>query len=74
MKFVLYADIHAQIPQMEAVLEAVDKENADKEILIGDLIMLGPQPAEVVDHFMNVRQNVDILIGNLDMWVVDKFW
>ena len=74
MKFVLYADIHAQVPQMEAVLEAVDKENADKEILIGDLIMLGPQPAEVVDYYMNVRNNVDILIGNLDMWVVDKFW
>ena len=45
MKFVLYSDIHAQLAQLEAVQEAVDKENADKEIVAGDLVMLGVGPA-----------------------------
>ena len=73
MKFALYSDIHAQLPQLEAVQAAVDKENADKEIVIGDLIMLGPEPGEVVDNIRS-RPNCDVIIGNLDLWVVDKLW
>ena len=73
MKFVLYSDIHAQIPQLEAVQAEVDKENADKEIVIGDLIMLGPEPSEVVDN-IRARDKTDVIIGNLDLWVVNKRW
>jgi predicted phosphodiesterase len=73
MKFVLYSDIHAQIPQLEAVQEAVEKENADKEIVVGDLIMLGPEPGEVIDNIRG-RKNTDVIVGNLDLWVVDKRW
>ena len=73
MKFVLYSDIHAQLPQLEAVQAEIDKENADKEIVIGDLIMLGPQPSEVVDN-IRARANTDVVVGNLDLWVVDKRW
>lgn len=73
MKFVLYSDIHAQMPQLEAVQEAVDKENADKEIVIGDLIMLGPEPSEVIENIRG-RKNTDVVIGNLDLWVVNKRW
>jgi len=73
MKFVLYSDIHAQIPQLDAVQEAIAKENADKEIIIGDLIMLGPQPGEVIERFRH-RKDVDVIIGNLDLWIVDRHW
>ena len=72
MKFVLYSDIHAQVPQLEAVLKAVDAENADKEIVIGDMIMLGPEPGKVVD--MVRARDADVVVGNLDLWVVDKYW
>ncbi len=68
MKIVLYSDIHAQLAPLDAIQEAVAKENADREILIGDLVMLGPEPAEVVDRFMG-RKDVDVLAGNLDWWV-----
>ena len=71
MKFVLYSDIHAQLAQLEAVQEAVDKENADKEIVAGDLVMLGPDPGPVVENIRN-RKNCDVIVGNLDVWVVDK--
>jgi len=73
MKFVLYSDIHAQLPQLEAVQAEIDKENADKEVVIGDLIMLGPQPSEVVDN-IRARANTDVVVGNLDLWVVNKRW
>ena len=68
MKIVLYSDIHAQLAPLDAVQEAVAKENADREIVIGDLVMLGPEPAEVVERFMG-RKDVDVLAGNLDWWV-----
>ena len=73
MKICLYSDIHAQLPQLEAVQAAVDKENPDREIVIGDLIMLGPDPAEVVDNIMN-RPKAVAVVGNLDLWVVNKRW
>jgi Icc-related predicted phosphoesterase len=73
MKFALYSDIHAQVPQLEAVQAAVDKENADKEIVVGDLIMLGPDPGAVVDNIRE-RRNCDVIVGNLDLWVVNKRW
>lgn len=73
MKLVLYSDIHAQLAQLEAVQEAVDKENADKEIVAGDLVMLGPDPGPVVENIRN-RKNCDVIVGNLDVWVVDKRW
>ena len=68
MKIVLYSDIHAQLAPLDAIQEAVAKENADREIVVGDLVMLGPEPAEVVDRFMG-RKDVDVLAGNLDWWV-----
>ncbi|MFT5181437.1 MAG: putative phosphodiesterase [Alphaproteobacteria bacterium] len=73
MKFVLYSDIHAQMPQLEAVQAAVDAEKADKEVVIGDLLMLGPSPSEVVDNIRS-RPNTDVVVGNLDLWVTDKRW
>ena len=68
MKIVLYSDIHAQLAPLDAVQEAVAKENADREVVIGDLVMLGPEPTEVVERFMG-RKDVDVLAGNLDWWV-----
>ena len=73
MKFCLYSDIHAQVPQLKAVQAAIDSKKADKEVVVGDLIMLGPQPAEVVDNIRS-RPNTEVVVGNLDLWVVNKRW
>lgn len=74
MKFALYSDIHAQVPQLDVVQAAIAEEDVDKEVVIGDLVMLGPEPAEVVDRFMEERRDVDVVVGNLDLWVTDKRW
>lgn len=72
-KYCLYSDIHGQIPQLEAVEAAVEKENADKIIVIGDLVGLGPEPAEIVQRMMD-RPWIDVIIGNVDLWVTRKIW
>lgn len=71
MKIVLYADIHAQLAPLEAVLEAVEKENADWEIVPGDIVMGGPDPGEVIDC-LRARKKCIPLMGNFDRWVVEK--
>jgi predicted phosphodiesterase len=73
MKFALYSDIHAQIPQLDAVQAAVAKENVDKVIVIGDLVMLGPDSDKVVQRLMDSPE-IDVIVGNLDLWVVNKRW
>ena len=72
MKFVVYADVHAQVAPFEAVLKEVEKEKADKEVMAGDLVMLGPDPGAIVEMIRG--RDCDVIVGNLDLWVVDKRW
>ncbi len=72
MKFVLYSDIHAQVAPFEAVLKEVEKEKADKEIMAGDFVMLGPDPGAIIE--MVRGRDCDVIAGNLDLWIVDKRW
>ena len=72
-KFCLYSDIHGQIPQLEAVEKGVEKENPDKIVVIGDLVGLGPEPGEIVQHFMD-KPWIDVVVGNVDLWVTRKVW
>ena len=72
-KFCLYSDIHGQIPQLEAVEAEVEKENPDKTVVIGDLVGLGPEPGEIVQRMMD-RPWIDVIVGNVDLWVTRKVW
>jgi predicted phosphodiesterase len=44
----LIADIHGNLPAMEAVLEAVERRGVDAAFHLGDLVGYGPWPDEVV--------------------------
>ncbi|MDA0241713.1 MAG: metallophosphoesterase family protein [Proteobacteria bacterium] len=72
-KWVLYSDIHGQIPQLDAVQEAVKKEEADKVVVIGDLVGLGPEPAEVIERIKGMPE-IEVIIGNVDLWVTRNVW
>ena len=72
-KYCLYSDIHGQIPQLDAVEAAVAAENPDKVIVIGDLVGLGPEPEKIVQRMMD-RPEIDIVVGNVDLWVTRKIW
>lgn len=72
-RFCLYSDIHGQVPQLEAVEAAVEKENPDKIIVIGDLIGLGPEPGEIVQRMMD-RPWIEVVVGNVDLWSVNELY
>jgi len=71
MKLAIYGDIHAQLTPLEVVLAEVDKHNVDWEAVVGDHVMGGPEPGEVID-LLRSRSNSLPILGNFDRWVIDK--
>src|SRR3954452_10894975 len=52
MRLGLLADVHANLPALEAALDALD--DADALVCAGDLVGYGPQPNEVVDRLCSL--------------------
>lgn len=71
MKILLLADIHGNLPALEAVLRHARSQGANQLILnLGDMTGYGPFPDQVVRWSQN-EQVVNIL-GNYDQKVVSK--
>jgi putative phosphoesterase len=66
MRIALIADIHGNLPALEAVLEEIDRESADEIVCLGD-VALGPQPVETVERLRELR--CPVVMGNWDAWV-----
>jgi predicted phosphodiesterase len=67
MRIALLADLHGNLCALDAALEDIAATGgADVTLALGDLAMLGPQPAEVVDR---LRETGCVAIqGNTDAW------
>ena len=67
MRIALLADLHGNLSALDAVLDDIAATGgADVTLALGDLAMLGPQPAEVVDR---LREAGCVAIqGNTDAW------
>ena len=63
MRLGLLADVHANLPALEAALGAL--EDADALVCAGDLVGYGPQPNEVVARLAELR--VTCVVGNHDL-------
>lgn len=59
----LFSDIHANLPAMQAIEQAVIDDAPDRVIFLGDMVDMGPHPAEVVDLIM-AHADWDLLRGN----------
>lgn len=72
MRIALLADLHGNLAALDAVLSDIAATGgADTILVLGDLAMLGPQPAEVVDR---VRQAGCVVIqGNTDTWYRETY-
>ncbi|MCK4316733.1 MAG: metallophosphoesterase [Anaerolineae bacterium] len=57
MRLAVLADVHGNLPALEAVLADVQQYNVDGIIVAGDLIGGGPQPVEVLRP-VQVREEV----------------
>lgn len=69
-KIALISDVHANLPAMEAVLEALEKEQPDIWISLGDIVGYGPHPSECVSLIQD--KNMLCVLGNHDAGVCGK--
>ena len=67
MRIAVIADIHGNLPALEAVLADIRHRKADRVINLGDCVSGPLWPSEVVDLLM-ARDDLTIR-GNHDRWV-----
>ena len=71
MKIAAIADIHGNLPALEAVLEEVRREKPDLIVVCGD-VASGPMPSETIEVLRDLK-NVRFVRGNADRGLIDEF-
>lgn len=67
------SDIHGNDSALRAVLADLDTQGgADRLLVLGDIVLLGPDPAEVVEHLM--ERGATGVYGNTDRFLLDTDW
>ncbi len=74
MKLVIASDIHGSALYCEKLLNAYKKENADKLLLLGDILYHGPRndlpdgynPKAVIEMLNNLKNEILCVRGNCD--------
>jgi predicted phosphodiesterase len=72
MRVAVLADIHANLPALDAVLDEPDVVGADAVVLLGD-IALGPMPAETLDRLAALGDRAVWVHGNCEREMVTAF-
>jgi predicted phosphodiesterase len=72
MRVAVLADIHGNLPALEAVLRDVEASGADVIVLDGDLAD-GPMPAATVERLEALGERAIWLRGNTDRGLVEAF-
>ena len=71
MRVAAIADIHGNLPALEAVLGEVEREEPDLIVVCGD-VASGPMPAETIDR-LRALSRARFVRGNADRGLVDEF-
>jgi diadenosine tetraphosphatase ApaH/serine/threonine PP2A family protein phosphatase len=67
MKLALLADVHANMPALEACLQHARAAGASRYAILGDLVGYGPHPVEVVERIRALEdEGALVLRGNHD--------
>jgi predicted phosphodiesterase len=72
MRVAVLADIHGNLPALDAVLRDVGETGADVIVLNGD-IADGPMPAQTLERLAGLGTPAVWVRGNSDRWLVDAF-
>jgi putative phosphoesterase len=67
MRIGVITDVHANLPALQAVLDAFKSEGVDQIIHLGDVIAIGPFPKECLDLMLSTDAVVFVM-GNHDDW------
>lgn len=70
MKIAVITDVHANLPALQAVLQAIRQEGSDLLVHTGDTVGIGPFPAETLDLLLNTPQ-LQFVMGNHDAWFAE---
>ena len=68
MRVALLADVHGNLPALEAVLEGIRRHKPDRIISLGDQVNLGPSPKEVLSLLR--AENVECISGNHERYIL----
>ncbi len=87
MRIAIFADIHGNLPALEAVLEDIGRQGVDRIIVNGDSVNRGPENAKVmstlagIDHSATLGNHDDVMLMvveqrdvDVDPWYLDPFW
>ncbi len=86
MKYLIASDIHGSAYWCERLMEAVDAQQPDKIILLGDLLYHGPRndlprgyaPKQVIPMLNGLASSITCVRGNceaeVDQMVLDSLW
>ena len=74
MKLMIASDIHGSAHYCRKLMKALEKENADRLLLLGDLLYHGPRndlpkeydPKEVIKMLNDIRDSIFCVRGNCD--------
>ncbi len=74
MKFLIASDIHGSAFYFDLLLKAIEKENADRIILLGDILYHGPRndlprdyaPKKVIEMLNPIKEKLLCVRGNCD--------
>lgn len=74
MKYVIASDIHGSAKWCKSLLDAFNKEKADKLLLLGDILYHGPRnplpdgyaPMEVAEMLNGIKDKIICVRGNCD--------
>ena len=69
MKLGVIADIHGNDAALRAVLEDAARSDVDQWWALGDLVLFGPRPAEVLELLQGLP-GLGMLRGNTDRYVL----
>jgi len=70
MRAGLIADIHGNLPGLDAVLRELEREDVDEIICLGD-VAVGPKPVETLERVKELGCRV--VMGNWDAYFLDGF-
>lgn len=68
MRIALLADVHSNLPALEAVIKAIRRHSPDRIVSLGDQVNLGPCPKETLDLLHAER--IDCLHGNHERYIL----
>lgn len=72
MRFAVISDIHGNLTALEAVISDLSQRGVDRVLHGGDLALMGPRPAQVVDRIAELGWAG--VVGNTDelLWRPDE--